>query len=117
LLSNVAARGRLPCARIALAPAEVHDPAMRSAVARVLLASALVVATACGARQIRPEHSSQAAADAPETGAVQSRYREMTWPEYYSEVTDRVWKRGGTVVWVSPPRVRKAKPADAPAGR
>jgi len=90
---------------------------MHSAVARGLLASALVLATACGARQVRPEHSSHAAADTPETDDVQSRYREMTWPEYYSEVTDRVWKRGGTVVWVSPPRVRKAKRTDAPAGK
>jgi hypothetical protein len=78
-----------------------------------VLASSIVAAGACAARDARPADSGKAAKTEPPT--VQSRYREMTWPEYYREVTERVWKRGGTVVWISPPHVRKAKRSDTPA--
>jgi hypothetical protein len=74
--------------------------------ALVLLIAALAGGSACAARDGRAEH---AAGSVQRESAPVSRYREMTWAEYYGAVTDRVWKRGGTVVWISPPNVRKAK--------
>ena len=37
-----------------------------------------------------------------------SRWREMTWPEYYMDVESRAWRRGAVVIWIEPPRVGKA---------
>jgi hypothetical protein len=85
---------------------------MGSWLARVLIAASIASTMACGKRHRPPVYGG----DAPAGGApgVHSRYREMTWAEYYAEVTDRVWKRGGTVVWISPPSVRKVKRDGAP---
>ena len=41
--------------------------------------------------------------------AAMSRWREMTWAEYYMDVEERAWRRGGRVIWVDPPRVDKAR--------
>lgn len=40
--------------------------------------------------------------------AALSRWREMTWAEYYADVQDKAWRRGAVVIWVETPRVRKA---------
>ena len=84
--------------------------------ARVLLIASLAGGPACAARNGRVEHGANAAGSVQRESAPVSRYREMTWAEYYADVTDRVWKRGGTVVWVSPPNVRKAKRPAPPPG-
>jgi hypothetical protein len=79
---------------------------MRAVVCAMLVGS-IGSASACGARDARPEHAGSAIETSP--SKTPTRYREMTWAEYYTEVTERVWKRGGTVVWISPPNVRKGK--------
>ena len=50
-------------------------------------------------------------------GTTPSRYREMTWNEYYARVRERAWRKGALVVWLNPPRVRKVavSPAHATA--
>jgi len=69
---------------------------------------------ACASHDARPAQNGQpAAANAalastapcPLASSPQSRWREMTWWEYYREVEDRAWRRGGVVIWVEPPRV------------
>jgi hypothetical protein len=67
-----------------------------------LLVGLIAGLSACAARDARPAQSA-------EDTVVISRYREMTWAEYYSDVMEKAWKRGATVVWISPPNVRKAK--------
>jgi hypothetical protein len=91
---------------------KVQDKIMRSVVVVCVL-----LASACAARDARPEHSGKVEAQAGESSTVRPRYREMTWPEYYTDVMDRAWRNGATVVWVSPPQVRKGKPKAAPEGR
>ena len=85
---------------------------MRTAVC-ALLAGLIACTSACAARDARPRDgaSAQRAAAPAGDAQVSSRYREMTWAEYYTEVTERVWKRGGTVLWISPPNVRRVQPA------
>ena len=87
---------------------------MGSVLVRALLVGSLVSASACAARQAQPKHGG-AAAQPSTPERVHSRYREMSWAEYYAEVTERVWKRGGMVVWINPPHVRSVKQDDAPA--
>jgi hypothetical protein len=38
--------------------------------------------------------------------AERKRRREMTWGEYYTEITERARRRGTMVVWISPPSLR-----------
>lgn len=57
-----------------------------------------------------------AAVNCAPTDAVLSRWREMTWAEYYADVQDKAWRRGAVVIWVETPRVRKAARAERPAG-
>jgi hypothetical protein len=77
------------------------------AVAIALLVASIAGAPACASRSSQPKTADDATVGVREGTA--SRYREMTWAEYYAEVTERVWKRGGIVVWVSPPSVRRVK--------
>lgn len=85
------------------------------AFAAALLASSIAGGFAC--THDAPRANSANDATAGSKPGVVSRYREMTWAEYYAEVTERVWRRGGTVVWISPPNVRKGKrPAATAAG-
>lgn len=39
----------------------------------------------------------------------------MTWAEYYADVHERAWRNGATVVWITPPRVKKNTPAQPPS--
>jgi hypothetical protein len=78
------------------------------AVVCALLVGSIGGASACAARDARPQHGSSAG-ETTTSVMTPTRYREMTWAEYYTEITERVWKRGGTVVWISPPNVRKGK--------
>ena len=71
-----------------------------------MLIGSVAAGSACTARDAQPKTGTGTVGMREGTA---SRYREMTWAEYYTEVTERVWKRGGTVVWISPPSVRKAK--------
>jgi hypothetical protein len=79
---------------------------MRTVVCALLVAS-IGSAPACAAREARPQHASSTGETT--SSVTPTRYREMTWAEYYTEVTERVWRRGGMVVWISPPNVRKGK--------
>jgi hypothetical protein len=83
---------------------------MRLAATTALSISALLLLGACAARAARPEHAKPA--DGARAASQATRYREMTWAEYYTDVMERASKRGVTVVWVNPPPVR---PADRPA--
>ena len=59
-----------------------------------------------------PAVASKAAQDTTPTQSAKpatSRWREMTWPEYYDSVMRNAWKRGATVVWINPPEVRKVE--------
>jgi len=85
---------------------------MRLRAAPALWFSALLLLGACAARGARPEHASTSAAPAERTPEEESRWREMTWAEYYSDVMERARKRGVMVVWINPPPVA---PADATA--
>jgi len=85
---------------------------MRTGVARLTALCTLLAA--CASHGARPAQSSQpAAANAAlasaspclRASAAQSRWREMTWTEYYLDVESRAWSRGGIVIWVQPPHV------------
>ena len=69
-------------------------------------ASTTPVASAGGAASAGP--STPAAADCTPAAQALSRWREMTWPEYYMDVESRAWRRGAVVIWIEPPRVSKA---------
>jgi hypothetical protein len=36
-----------------------------------------------------------------------SRFREMTWQEYYADVRERAWRNSATIIWITPPKVKK----------
>lgn len=66
---------------------------------------------ACAARGGRAEHpvakdspAAHAVAAAPAARKQAGTRREMTWAEYYTEVMERVRRRGGMVIWVNPPQ-------------
>jgi hypothetical protein len=81
---------------------------MRTVVCALLVGS-IAGAPACATRDAQPQHGGSAAAAETKEEVIPTRYREMTWAEYYTEVTERMWRRGGTVIWISPPNVRKGK--------
>ena len=78
----------------------------------------------CGARAAAPAHSAADAATlAPSAGGApgvacarpsgRARFREMTWDEYYADVRERAWRQNATIIWITPPSMRKrhAQPA------
>jgi hypothetical protein len=85
---------------------------MRIGVALIALCALLA---ACAGGGARPAQSSQPAAvsaaldsgPCPQAESVQSRWREMTWAEYYLDVESSAWRRGARVIWVEPPRVTR----------
>jgi hypothetical protein len=81
---------------------------MRFGVARVLASCLLGSACAHHAAphansSLAPACSSPAQAHSP----AQSRWREMTWAEYYAEVERHAWRSGATVIWIETPLVSK----------
>jgi hypothetical protein len=54
-------------------------------------------------------------AKAAESTRAASRVREVTWAEYYTAIEERVRQRGGTVIWINPPRTiaRAVPPSNA----
>jgi hypothetical protein len=70
----------------------------------------------CGAHGSSAQRDSAATASstvppaAPcDPAAADSRWREMTWAEYYMDVEERAWRRGGRVIWIEPPRVKRER--------
>ena len=62
---------------------------------------AAFTASACATQAAPPQHAGTCVSGAPDR-----RFREMTWHEYYSQVSERAWRSGATVIWVNPPNVR-----------
>ena len=95
---------------------------MRLGVA-LALASACSLIAGCAAHRPQPAPSTTpvASASAPADPACApaaqalSRWREMTWPEYYMDVESRAWRRGAVVIWIEPPRVSKAPKSQSDA--
>jgi hypothetical protein len=96
---------------------------MRSGVVRFVVVGALLSSCASyGARPAQGNPRAVAAADASATdsttlasasacsqaGGSASRWRQMTWAEYYLDVESQAWRRGGRVIWIEPPRVSRA---------
>ena len=84
---------------------------MRPWVASALVVSALLVVSACAARNAHPEHASTPAKSqgAAQKSESESRWREMTWAEYYNAVMENARRRGAMVVWINPPPVREVQ--------
>lgn len=60
-----------------------------------------------------------ATADTATTGAEcrpsrKSRFREMTWSEYYADVRERAWRNSAQIIWITPPKLRKPRPFATP---
>jgi hypothetical protein len=85
---------------------------VRSTLALLVLAACACAMSACAARSPQPEHPSaggsgaSGAACAPKVAG--SRFREMTWSEYYARVKENAWRHSAMVIWVHPPRVHAA---------
>ena len=93
----------------------------RLLVALVLLALAPAL-PACGARSASAAPAAGAldathAANgcASRRGNKRSRFREMTWDEYYTDVRERAWRNAATIIWITPPKVKRRRPEAAAA--
>lgn len=87
--------------------------------ARVGIAVALLAG--CASQPAPVARTPDAARAAPDTAASAaplaacpkrrkpSRFREMTWAEYYADVKERAWRNAATVIWITPPRVKKPR--------
>jgi hypothetical protein len=78
---------------------------MRAVLAGLVCAAWLV---GCATTSAPPPKTS-GSAPTPEAAKPpkSSRWREMTWAEYYSEVKERAWRRNAEVIWIWPPRVER----------
>jgi hypothetical protein len=87
--------------------------------AGVLLVGVIALLACATQASKPPEHAEtpRTAAAAEATGASRSdsRAREVTWAQYYTEVEQRVRQRGGMVIWINPPRTiaRAVPPSNA----
>ena len=85
-------------------------------VARFGVAVALLAGCASRSAPAPRTADTAAAASAPLAACPKrgkaSRFREMTWAEYYNDVRERAWRNAATIIWITPPNVRKprAKP-------
>lgn len=77
-----------------------------------LLLGASLVVSACAARNPGTTHpalgdryvtSGASNATDARSQPAKLRRREMTWDEYYSDVMQRLRRRGGMVIWINPP--------------
>jgi hypothetical protein len=82
--------------------------AVRAVVAVLLLAG-------CASQPAPTVQTADSAASAPLAAcpklSKRSRFREMTWAEYYADVRERAWRNAATVIWITPPKVRKPRAA------
>ena len=69
--------------------------------------------TAAPAADARDAAGGCASASEPRSGNKRSRFREMTWEEYYTEVRERAWRNAATIIWITPPNVRRRRPEPA----
>ena len=72
---------------------------MQRLAASVLLLGALS-STGCAARSSGPARPNTVVQQPTQN----SRWRAMTWAEYYNDVTERARKRGIALIWIVPPR-------------
>ena len=78
---------------------------MRALLAALICAAALA---GCAASQVPPPNTAGSRPTPEEAKPPKSsRWREMTWAEYYSEVKERAWRRNAEVIWIWPPRVER----------
>jgi hypothetical protein len=82
---------------------------MQRLAASLLIASALL-STGCAARSSGPARPNTVVQQPTQN----SRWREMTWNEYYADVVERARKRGIMLIWIQPPRP-VARTTDQPA--
>ena len=93
---------------------------MRPTAMPIACVVAAFVFCGCAARNAEPRyaatHAGMASASdgACDPNQHASRYREMTWNEYYGRVKENAWRRGASVIWLHPPRVRKAVALSTP---
>ncbi len=77
----------------------------------LLLLSALL-STSCAARRSGPARPNPTVQQPTQN----SRWREMTWNEYYNDVVERARKRGIALIWIVPPKpVARAERSNEPA--
>jgi hypothetical protein len=79
--------------------------------ATALAALVLWLLSGCAARPARPPATASSEDTAATTEDAKrgrsSRWRKMTWAEYYSDVKERAWRRNADVIWIWPPRVER----------
>lgn len=81
------------------------------------LAASLALAACAGPAASAPVStaSSQASSACAQGAQQPSPWREMTWAEYYADVSERAARRNVEVIWVTPPDVREARRAPSSA--
>jgi hypothetical protein len=65
-------------------------------------------AVAAGAASSTESTTVASASPCSQADGPDSRWRQMTWAEYYLDVESQAWRRGGRVIWIEPPRVSRA---------
>ena len=89
------------------------------AVASATLAVALLAGCASHPAPAARTAASEATVAAPGSAPLaacptprrHSRFREMTWAEYYNDVKERAWRNAAIIIWITPPKVRKPRAA------
>jgi hypothetical protein len=85
-----------------------------------LLAAGVILA-ACAGRGAPASETPASIATAQSSSECQqspqpaSPWREMTWAEYYADVSERASRRDVEVIWITPPDVRQARKAESSA--